>query len=211
MIKKLIVGDLQSNCYIVYNEQLAQAILFDPGSDYKKINRFLKEKQLTLKGIFLTHGHIDHIGATDVFLSQMPTLPVFIHKEDASFLGDGSKNLSLNISRTNYVLKPANLILLEDLQIVDIADYKVECRHYPGHTPGACMYFIHDLHAIFSGDVLFSKAIGRFDLPYGNRVDTIRSLQKIKELTFDYDVYPGHEEKTTLQGEILNNPYLQQV
>ena len=211
MIKKIIVGQLQANCYVIYNEDLKEAFLVDPGDDAKKINRFLKEKELSLKGIFLTHGHIDHIGGTHSFLVEQPSLPIYIHHEDAVFLTKADMNLSSSFNKGNYILKPQNLITLNDLEVVSVAGFEVVCHHFPGHTPGSCMYFIEDEHVIFSGDVLFNKAIGRFDLPYGNRMDTIQTLRKIKAITKDYDVYPGHEQKTTLQEEIQENPYILQV
>ena len=208
MIKKIIVGPLQANCYVVYHNESLEAFIVDPGSDYKKISRFLKDNQLKLQGILLTHGHYDHIGATNAFLVNYPNLPIYIHEDDVSFLMDPSKNLSSHYSHDLCIVKPKQLIPLKDEQLITIANYKVCCRHYPGHTPGACMFFVEELNAIFSGDVLFSKSIGRFDLPYGNRSDTILSLRKIKQIQTNYDVYPGHENKTTIHDELAQNPYL---
>lgn len=211
MIKKIIVGSLQCNCYVYFDEETKNAFLIDPGDDYKKINRFLKEKELILKAIFLTHGHIDHIGAVQSFLTQNPSLPIYIHNEDALFLTRPEMNLSSQFGKGSYILKTTSIITLEDQQMVTIGNINIICRHYPGHTPGSCMYFVEDENIIFSGDVLFSKSIGRFDLPYGNRIDTIQSLRKIKLLKKDYVIYPGHDEKTTLSEELQLNPYLLQI
>lgn len=211
MIKKIIVGSLACNCYVYYNEETLNAILIDPGDEYKKINRFLKDKELNLKAIFLTHGHIDHIGAVSSFLAQKQTLPIYIHKEDAIFLTHPEMNLSSQFGKGNYILKSPSLVTLEDGQEINIGDIRLTCQHYPGHTPGSCMYFIEDKNIIFSGDVLFSKSIGRFDLPYGNRFDTIQTLRKIKSIKGDYTIYPGHDETTTLNEELQLNPYLLQI
>lgn len=211
MIKKLIVGSLAANCYVVYDTNNFEAFLIDPGDSYKKINHFLKDNELILKGIFLTHGHIDHIGATHSFLVDNPNLPVYIHEEDAIFLSSPEMNLSSSFGLERYILKPNVLIKLKNNEEIAIANTTVKCCHFPGHTPGSCMYFLEKESVIFSGDVLFSKSIGRFDLPYGNRVDTINSLRKIKEIEKDYIIYPGHEEKTSLHDEQTNNPYLLQI
>ena len=208
MLKKIIVGSLQANCYVVYNPTTLDAFIIDPGSDYKKINRFIKDNELNIKAILLTHGHYDHIGATNSFLVNFPNLPIYIHEDDALFLSNPSMNLSNNFSNEKCIIKPNNLHTFKDEEKLNIAGFTIDCRHYPGHTPGSCMYFIESLNVIFSGDVLFSKSIGRFDLPYGNRMDMIETLRKIKQITHNYDIYPGHDQKTTMFEELNENPYL---
>lgn len=207
MLKKMTMTLFGANCYLLYREDQSQALIIDPGSDAKRITRFLKEHQLTLTAICLTHGHIDHIGAVQQLKDQFPNTTVYIHQEDAMLLRDPRLNLSAGMLQSPYVYHGDVQVLQAD-DVIDEAGYQLICRHFPGHTPGSCMFELKEDHCLFSGDVLFAGSIGRYDLPLGNRSDTRESIKKMMNLHPAYVLYPGHGETSTIAHEFATNPYL---
>lgn len=206
MLKKMNLGVLGANCYICYHEN-QQAIIIDPGDEPRRITRFLKEHELNPVGIFLTHGHIDHIGALSSLHDSYIQTPVYIHEEDLSFLSDPKINLSQQILNISFIFK-GSVLTLKHQQTIKLNEFEITCLHFPGHTPGSCMYALEPEHLLFSGDVLFADSIGRYDLPLGSHSDTKESLSKIIQLDDSYSVYPGHGEATTMKQEKQQNPYL---
>lgn len=207
MLKRMTLGSFQSNCYIVYNEDTKKAILVDPGDELTRIERFLKQHELDVEAIFLTHGHIDHIGAIEGLNMHYANAKIYIHEEDYPFLIDSRLNLSSGMLSMPFTFKK-EIIKLKDQQTISIMDKTMTCLHYPGHTPGSCMYALEPEHCLFSGDVLFARSIGRYDLPLGSHADTKESLNKIKELDESYKLYPGHGESSTIAQELISNPFL---
>lgn len=200
-IKKMSLGAFQTNCYVISNEN-KQCIIIDPGANGKKVNKYLKENELILEAIFLTHGHFDHIGAVD-YLYNLYNCDVYINELDIPLLHD--KNLNLSTFETPFVI---SCPIKNAVDRIIIADFDVEWLHLPGHCPGSSMIRFVNENIIFSGDVLFLGSIGRFDFPLSSKHDTMLSLNKIKELNYDAIIYPGHGESTTLKTEQQNNPYL---
>lgn len=200
-IKKLLLGHLQTNGYVISNED-KRCIIIDPGDIGKKIVNYITEEELSVAAIFITHGHFDHIGAVD-YLYNLYTCDIYIHKEDVPLLRDA--NLNLSVFETPFSISST---IKEADEKMKIAGFDVEWMHLPGHCPGSSMIHFINEEVIFSGDVLFKDSIGRFDFPGSSKHDTQMSLQKIKELAYDVTIYPGHGEKTTLKIEQSNNPYL---
>ncbi|MFQ6791773.1 MAG: MBL fold metallo-hydrolase [Thomasclavelia sp.] len=201
-IKSFVLGVMQTNCYIVINDQ-KQCFVVDPGAQGKKVNKFLVENELKLEAILLTHGHFDHIGAVD-YLYDLHHCPIYIHQEDIAMLTDPRYNLS--IMETPFILKAP---VIKADEFMTIAAYRIHWLHLPGHCPGASMIHLIDEKVIFSGDVLFNGSIGRFDFPNSSKHDTLLSIEKIKCFDFDAKIYPGHGASSSLKDELLFNPYLQ--
>ena len=200
LIKKIVVGMMEVNCYIVGDSSTKEVFIIDPGGDYKKIKKIIDADSLRPRAIINTHGHGDHIGANEVF-----DIPVWIHQLDADFLQDPSKNLS---GAFGFLLKtkPASRIL-EDGDILNIGKHSLEVIHTPGHTPGSICLKADGV--IFTGDTLFCEGIGRTDFAYGSEGDIMRSIKE-RLLTFDdnYVIHPGHGPSSTIGHEKLNNPFI---
>lgn len=201
MIKKLIVGSMQTNCYVIYNDE-NECVVIDPGAQGRKISDFIEENNLDLKGILLTHGHFDHIGAVD-YLYQKYNCPIYTHKETVDLLNDSSLNLSY--FETSFVVdSPITTVDKE----IHISHFYFEWMLLEGHCQGSSMIYYPQEDILFSGDVLFKGSIGRYDFPTSSHHDTKMSLEKIKELSFDARLLPGHGDESTLEYEKLHNYYL---
>lgn len=184
LVDKIVVGELQANCYILAEAKSKRCAIIDPGADYKRIKGAIDKRNLAPLFIINTHGHPDHIMANNQF-----NLPVYIHKEDVKLLSYPNKNL----------ISDRNKIKLENLIITVI--------HTPGHTPGSICLLCEDV--LFSGDTLFASGIGRTDLPGGNEQQLKNSIgKKILTLPDDTKVYPGHGPETTIGREKTDNPWL---
>lgn len=201
-IKTFVLGVMQTNCYIVSNDE-NHCMIIDPGAQGKKVAKYLEENELVLDAILLTHGHFDHIGAVD-YLYDKYHCPIYIHHEDIEMLTNSRLNLS-------YLEKPFSLSapVTPASEHMEISGFKIRWFHLPGHCPGASMIYLEDENVIFSGDVLFNGSIGRFDFPNSSKYDTLTSIEKIKTFNFDATLYPGHGPSSTLRSELLSNPYLQ--
>ncbi|MBU4311563.1 MAG: MBL fold metallo-hydrolase [Candidatus Omnitrophica bacterium] len=200
IIETIVVGMMETNCYIVGDESTKEAFIIDPGSDYKKIKNIIDKGGLKPQAVINTHGHGDHIGANNNF-----DLPVWIHGADAEFLQDPSKNLS---GALGFLLKTkAASRILKEGEVLTAGRVKLEVMHTPGHTPGSIC--LKGDSAIFTGDTLFCEGIGRTDLAYGSEEDILSSIkEKLFILPDDYAVYPGHGPCSTIGHEKHNNPFI---
>ena len=200
----MVVGSLATNCYIVGCEKTKEAAVIDPDEDGEKILAVLKEVGYKAKQIINTHGHMDHINANGVIKSATGA-QLMIHKDDADFLTNSSKNLSGLMGQNNT--GPAADRLLEDGDAIQIGEtVTLKVTHTPGHTPGGICLVSKDV--IFTGDTVFAGSIGRTDLPGGSYETIINAIkEKLLILSGDYKLYPGHGPASTLQEEKLSNPF----
>ena len=207
MIKRIIIGPVETNCYFLINESTEETVIFDPAYAGKKIADYVSDNGLKVKAICLTHGHYDHIMGIKEF-KEIYNVPVYACREEEKLLGDGE----LNHSSVHYdhavTVKPD--ILLDDGEEFQTAGIKIKMIHTPGHTHGRCCYYIKDMNMLISGDTLFEGSVGRTDLPTGSMSEMMRSLSdKLSELPDDTDVYPGHGGYTTIGDEKKYNPYFE--
>ena len=200
MIEKIVTGTFFTNTYIISNH--GKCVIVDPGLDFKEAAEELK-RQYEVVAILLTHGHMDHIDGIRYF-----DCPIYIHEKELDFLADSTLSLyhmmnrQIPFSKADY-----HWILVRDEMEFDLIGYHFKVFHTPGHTKGSVVYAYGN--KLFSGDTLFYLSAGRTDFPTGSSKDLKRSLQKIIQIFPDStEVYPGHDQKTTIQFERKHNSYL---
>lgn len=202
-IIRIVAGVYGVNCYVVHDDT-KEGIVIDPGGDVDEILNVIKEKEIDIKYIVLTHGHGDHIGGL-VNLKNALNVPVMIHEKDGKMLRDGSKNLSPTMAMGTVEVEAD--ILLKDGDKIKIGNEEILVIHTPGHTKGGISLKFKD--NIFTGDTLFTGSIGRTDLLGG---DFGQIIQSIKEKLLIYPgetkVYPGHGPSSTIGREKKSNPFL---
>lgn len=207
-IEHLILGEFQTNCYIIRRSKTAaDCLIIDAGLDADKIIDFLEAGRLNPLAVILTHGHIDHIAGLEQLRLQYTDLKVYIHKQDAQMLTGEKGNLS-ELMGVSLRTGPANCILT-DGQLIELAGIALKVIHTPGHTPGGiCLYSEKD-GILFSGDSLFSDSVGRTDFPGGSMPQLIQSIKKnLLTLPAETIVYPGHGPVTTIGREKATNPFI---
>ena len=203
-IETFPVGIIDTNCYVVTDENSGESLVVDPGDMSAELESTLDGKDI--KYILLTHGHYDHILAA-AGLKQKTGAPVAIGKEDADCLHDDD----LSRAGLHFPLLQQKIhadILLSDGSKLDFGGKKINVIHTPGHTPGGVCYIFEDERVIFSGDTLFRLSAGRTDFETGSDYDMALSLKTLASLSGDYAVYPGHGPATTLDFERKHNPYM---
>jgi hydroxyacylglutathione hydrolase len=205
IIKRLVVGHLSANCWIIGGSYGA-GLVIDPGGNADAIKRAIDESRLDIEMIVLTHGHSDHIAA--LYEVQDHTgAAVAIHAADADFLeGRGSISSQFGISyRTPH---PPDR-LLHDGDIISTGGLSFTVVHTPGHTPGSICLLSGD--KVFTGDTLFRRGIGTTLMPGSSRPQLIESIRTcLLTLPDDTIIYPGHGRETTIGDERRDNRYINQ-
>ncbi|MFP7493641.1 MBL fold metallo-hydrolase [Terribacillus saccharophilus] len=203
-IHTLGLGPMGTNCYIV--ESKNDCLIIDPGGDSVKLIEWIKQKEVRPQAILLTHAHFDHIGAVDD-ARDIYHIPVYLHEEEADWLGDPGKNGSKMFPVKQLTVREAdgNLKTGE----MTIGRFAFEIRHTPGHSPGSVTFVFHEEKSAIVGDALFQRGIGRTDLFRGDLPTLMQSISnELLSLPEYYEVYPGHGPKTTIGEEKANNPFL---
>ena len=195
LIKTLPVGMLETNCYVVTNENTLECVVIDPGDESNTILDYLEDNHLTCKAILLTHPHFDHIGAVEA-VRQETGAPVYMNELD------DAKNI--NLGNRRFTL-PEGGVYYKDGDVVELAGLRFDVIGTPGHTPGGVT--LRCENALFTGDTLFRGSCGRTDLPGGDMYEELASLRKLCLLEGDYEVYPGHMDSSTLARERMFNYY----
>ena len=199
LIKTLPVGQLETNCYVVSNEETLGCVVIDPGDESNRILDYLEDNHLKCEAIFLTHGHYDHTGAVEAVMEETGA-PVYIcPRDDAHTTGD---------RHYSYML-PEGGRYYDDGDVLRFAGLSFQILAVPGHTAGGVAIVCED--ALFTGDTLFRGSCGRTDLPGGDMEEEFRSLNRLCDLPGDYEVYPGHMDSSSLERERNFNYYCREA
>lgn len=200
----LVVGMVQTNCYIVSNEERKEAVVIDPGDEADNIIKKCEELGVEVKAILLTHGHFDHVMAVPE-LKDKWNVPVYAYEKEVGVLLDESYNLSDQFIREKVSVKTD--MALKDRTKFEMIGYEFELIATPGHTCGSCCYYVESEKALFSGDTLFDGSYGRVDFPGSSSTDMLHSVAEVLlDLPDEVKVYPGHMGYTTIGKERKQNP-----
>ncbi len=202
--KLVVVGPLDTNCYLVYCQETLECAVIDPGAEAERIFPLIVEFELKPVVILNTHGHIDHIGANKDVKDKFD-VPLCIHSLD-SLLLEKIQEFELSFFLGAKESPPADR-LLKDGETIQFGKSSLRVVHTPGHTPGSVSLLGDGI--LFSGDTLFFGGVGRTDLPGGSTKDLEKSIkEKILTLPPDTIVLPGHGPLTSVGEETESNPFL---
>ena len=192
------------NCFLIRRRDTTAALVVDPGLQLERVERQLREERLTLERILVTHGHVDHVGGVPA-LHQETGAPIAMHPDDLAIL-DWDQLGRLPFIPRGFGPFSIDLALTHGMTL-SFADLSVRVLHTPGHTEGSvCFLFGLDC---FAGDTLFQRGIGRTDLPGGDMRKIVFSIREVLyALPPKTVVYPGHGPRTTIEEEMLLNPFV---
>lgn len=201
------VTNFQQNCTLVSCEQTGKAAVIDPGGDIQRILDKVKELELTLEKILITHAHIDHAGGAGQ-LAREQQLPVEGPHPDDQFWIDGLPEQARMFGfPPAEQFKPERWLAQGDT--VRIGEQTLQVRHCPGHTPGHVIFYHPANQLAIVGDVIFRGSIGRTDFPGGDHQTLIDSIkQQIFTLPDEVQLITGHGPMTSVAIERATNPFL---
>jgi len=224
LVDRVVAPYYQTNCWIVAPAVGKECVVIDPGIDIPnltpQIQEKLKQHNLKLGAIFITHGHLDHTFSLISAIEDFVGADCYVHESDRDLLAHPEramgpqsqelvKQLKSQINPDLTFAEPDRTWSLQDMQEIQLGEMKFRFLHTPGHTPGSTVAQVND-ELLISGDVLFRGSIGRTDLPRGSISDMERSLrEKIATLPGELRVLPGHGDETSIVSELKSNPYLQ--
>ncbi|MCC6780832.1 MAG: MBL fold metallo-hydrolase [Hyphomicrobiales bacterium] len=209
-MKALIVPvtAFQQNCTVLWCEATKRAVVIDPGGDLPNIERAIAQAKVTVDKIWLTHGHVDHVGGAAALKSQLNVPIEGPHRDDLFLLQRVVESArTFNLGNVSNVTPDR---WLDEGDQVQVGELSFDVLHCPGHSPGSVVFFNPEQHLAIVGDVLFAGSIGRTDLPGGNHEQLLASIRdKLLLLADDVGVISGHGPTTTIGRERASNPFLQ--
>ena len=200
------VTPLQQNCTIVWCVKTRKAAIIDPGGEVPRLLATLKDHDLTLEKIWITHGHLDHAGGTAALKAATGAPIEGPHPDDAFWIDQ------IAASGAKYGMADARSFTpdrwLQDGDVVTLGETEFEVYHCPGHTPGYVVFFHRQSRFAQVGDVLFQGSIGRTDFPRGDYQQLIDAITgRLWPLGEDVSFVPGHGPMFTFGQERRTNPF----
>lgn len=209
-IIRLTLGPMPNNVYLLGDDEIGDAVVIDPSFDSNRILVKAEEMGWTLRQVWLTHGHFDHLaGAKEIALAYDPPLPIGLHPADADWYHNagGAGQFGLSVPQppepTLWFEHGQSLCLGPESQPV------VEVLHAPGHSAGHVIFYCQGLKALICGDVIFREGIGRTDLPGGDMWTLLKTIrEQVLTLPDEIRLLPGHGPESTVGHERVHNPFL---
>lgn len=204
-IEKFVLGALQTNSYLILNEDTKEVLIVDPATCPDYMLSHVKSNGYVPKGILLTHGHFDHVMGIEGWVEAYD-IPVYLHEDEKEILATPNLNLSVMMGKYYSYDKVQTL---KEGEILELAGFSFQVIHTPGHTKGGCCYYEKDEEVLISGDTLFHTSVGRSDFPTGSMSTLIKSIkEKLFVLPDMVMVYPGHNSLTCIADEKKYNPFV---
>lgn len=203
-LEKFIPEEFASNNYLLYNDETKTAVLFDPSGCYDKVTKFIKENNLNLKTLIVTHIHFDHLGDIKKYQDNFENIKTVIPKGDKPMYDNLTVQCDLfGVKRVdNFKVDE----FIDENSKLFIDDVEIKIISTPGHSFGSTCYLINDI--LIAGDTLFREEIGRCDLPTGSFEDIKNSIkEKLFKLDPNVKVFTGHGDNTTIGHEKEFNAY----
>lgn len=205
-ITNLPSGALQANTYLAVDEKTNEGFIVDPGGYNKVLTKEVRDNDVNIKYIILTHGHSDHICGVNEHKAELPDAKIVAYKDEEAMLENPNLNQSPGFG-VPYSTKAD--ILVSDGDELKVGDVTLKFIHTPGHTEGGMCIYVEEAKALFSGDTLFRQSIGRTDFPGGSYKEIMDSIRKkLFLLPDDTNVFPGHMGTTSIGFEKENNPFV---
>ena len=200
-------GIAVTNSFLIADEQTKQAVVFDAPND--TVAPLLDEAQKQdwdVIGLWLTHGHFDHVADHKLVTDRVPNAKVLIHRlDEPKLIEPGSKFFPIP-----FVIPPRKAdAYVEDGQVLTLGNLRAKVIHTPGHAPGHVMYYFEDEGVLVGGDLIIGGSVGRTDLPDSRHADLEASIRKVMQLPGETTLLPGHGHPSTLREELEMNPYVQ--
>jgi glyoxylase-like metal-dependent hydrolase (beta-lactamase superfamily II) len=201
-------GIAATNSFLVADEVEKKAVIFDaPDHTTSPLLDAAQKEGWEIIGLWLTHGHFDHVADHQVVTSRFPSAKVLIHKLDEPKLQKPGATFALPIR-----IPPRNAdAYVEDGQKLALGRYEFEVIHTPGHAPGHVMYYCASEKVLIGGDLIIAGAVGRTDLPDSSYDDLAKSIRRVMQLPRATKLMPGHGDISTLEEEEQTNPYVREA
>jgi len=193
-VKNLVVGELETNCYIVTDLNTKDCLIIDPGDSADLIGEYIVKNDLKPKHIIATHGHFDHILAS--FELQLSfDIPVSVHKFDLPILKKMKTSAKYWLRREIIELPPVKTKFIDEKSTICLGKDVLGIIHTPGHTPGSICLYCKREKIIFPGDLIFANGVGRTDFSYSSSKALNQSIVTVKRQFSQYRAFPGHGEE----------------
>ncbi len=194
---KVFEGLLESNTYVAYDES-KQGVIIDASANLQLVCDFIKENDISIKHIILTHGHADHVELIGDYIKAFEGADVICHEREPMVL----KNPEANVSRFIFGMERSYdyaYTLVNEGDKICFGNTTLLVLNMPGHTPGSICLLCEKEGIMFTGDVLFASSYGRTDFLYGSMTEMMESLRRIRRLGGNIRIYPGHYESASIK------------